>query len=671
VGTHSGPGTASAAAALAEKGSDLPSGAAAATPLWKRPLVLALLLFVITAALYSPVHHHPFIDYDDGVYVTNNDHVKYGLHRQNLKGAIEWAMTTYDAANWHPVTWLSHMLDYRLFGGNPAGHHDVNLLLHALNAAILFLVLLRATGCTGPSLMVAALFALHPINVESVVWISERKNLLSMFFFLLTLGAWRWYACKPKWYRYLAVALLFALGLMSKPQVITLPFVLLLWDYWPLERLAFRSSPFSLRQNAGGDSSGEKRRAKSEERSIAKHGWPFLLLEKLPLLALCAGSALLTVKAQWKGGSFNPDYTFFQRLENAIVCYVRYIGKAFWPSHLALLYPHPGNSLKLWQAGLALLVLLAVSVFVLRSRRRRYLTVGWLWFLGTLVPMIGLVQVGRQAMADRYAYLPFLGLFIMVCWGVPDFLALAAKADAGAGRRQLSPAWLAVPACVVLLVLAGLTHRQIGYWRNDVAVWTHTAEVTGGNYIAEDNLGDALLKANRPDDAEKHFRRAAAIYPTYPPTLMALAVQDQRDGKLRQAIAEYSEAISGTQHSSYPDKSIMGAAYGNMGHAYRELGELAQARESLQAAVTLNPNNFQAWEDLGLVSQHMGDLTTAIHAYYQAVKLHPYDLGYLLLAQALKKSGHKLEAQWAAERAKNLTVDYERAQQLTARILAQ
>ncbi len=619
--------------------------------MWKRPLVLALLLFVITAALYSPVHRHPFIDYDDGVYVTNNDHVKYGLHRQNLKWAIEWAMTTYDAANWHPVTWFSHMLDYRLFGGSPAGHHDVNLLLHALNAAILFLVLLRATGCTGPSLMVAALFAVHPINVESVVWISERKNVLSMFFFLLTLGAWQWYALKPKWYRYLAVAFLFALGLMSKPQVVTLPFVLLLWDYWPLQRMFAREAPSS-------SSIGERSPARS---------FLWLVLEKLPLLALSAGSALLTVKAQWKGGSFNPDYTLFQRVENAVVCYVRYIGKAFWPSHLALLYPHPGNSLRPWEAGLALLVLLAISIFVLRARRRRYLTVGWLWFLGTLVPMIGLVQVGRQAMADRYAYLPFLGLFIMVCWGVPDLLVTARKA----GRMQRSTNWLAVPACVVLLVLAGLTQRQIGYWRSDVAVWAHTVEVTSGNYIAEDNLGDALLKANRPDDAEKHFRRAAAIYPTYPPTLMALAVQDQRDGKLRQAIAEYSEAISGTQHSSYPDKSIVKAAYANMGHAYRELGEMAQARESLQAAVVLNPDNFQAWEDLGLVSQHIGDLTTAIHAYYQAVKLHPYDLGYLLLSQALKESGHKLEAQWAEERAKNLTANYERAQRLTARILAQ
>jgi tetratricopeptide (TPR) repeat protein len=392
-----------------------------------------------------------------------------------------------------------------------------------------------------------------------------------------------------------------------------------------------------------------------------------LLLEKLPLLALSAGSALLTVKAQWKGGSFNPEYTFFQRLENAIVCYVRYIGKAFWPSHLALLYPHPGNSLKLWQAGLALLSLLAISAFVLRERRRRYLTVGWLWFLGTLVPMIGLVQVGRQAMADRYAYLPFVGIFIMVCWGVPDFIAT----PDGARQKQLCPARLAVPACVVLLVLAGLTHRQIGYWRSDVAVWTHTTEVTSGNYIAEDTLGEALLKVKRLDDAEKHFRRAAEIYPTYPPTLMALAVQDQRDGKLRQAIAEYNEAIFGTEHSRYPDKSIMGAAYGNMGHAYRKLGELSQARESLQSAVALNPKNFQAWEDLGLVSQHLGDLTTAIHAYYQAVKLHPYDIGYLLLSQALEKSGHKLEAKWADERAKNLTADYPRAQQLTAGILAQ
>lgn len=607
--------------------------------LWK-PVLIVLLLVLATTALYAPVRHLPFTSYDDPVYVTGNDHVKNGFHGETIK----WAMTTYDAANWHPVTWFSHMLDYRLFKDNAGGHHETNLLLHVVNVALLFWVLMRATGRAGPSLMVAALFALHPINTESVVWIAERKNLLSMLFFLLTLGAWGWYARRPQWRRYLVVAFLFALGLMSKPQVITLPLVLLLWDYWPLERM------FAARLPAVSGCA---------ERAPAR-SFPWLLLEKLPLLGLSAGSALLTFKAQRLGGSFNPDYTLFQRLENATVSYVRYIGKALWPSHLALLYPHPGSSLKTWQAGLALLVLMAISALVVCFRQDRYLLVGWLWFLGTLVPMIGLVQVGWQAMADRYAYLSFPGLFIMLCWGVADW----------ARQKQLSPAWLGVGACALLLALAGLTHRQIGYWRDDVTLWTHTAQITRGNYIAEDNLAGALMKAKRPDEAQTHFLRAAEINPSYPLTLMALAVHNQREGKPREAIAQYTQVIAGIQHAAYQNRAMLQAAFTNMGHAYLDLGELAQARDSLQATLALSSDNSGAWLDLGLVSQQMGDLPSAIHDYFQAVKIHPNDVGYLLLAQALQQSGHNFEAKWAQEKAKELTADYEQAEQIAAKLVA-
>jgi tetratricopeptide (TPR) repeat protein len=599
-----------------------------------------MLLVLVTAALYAPVRHLPFTSYDDPVYVTGNDHVKNGFHGETIK----WAMTTYDAANWHPVTWFSHMLDYRLFKDRAGGHHETNLLLHAVNVALLFWVLLRATGRAGPSLMVAALFALHPVNTESVVWIAERKNLLSMLFFLLTLGAWGWYARKPQWRRYLVVAFLFALGLMSKPQVITLPFVLLLWDYWPLERMFAAKLPAA---------SG------CAERAPAR-SFPWLLLEKVPLLALSAGSALLTFNAQRLGGSFNPDYTLFQRLENATFSYARYIGKALWPSHLALLYPHPGSSLKTWQAGLALLALIAISALVVWFQQDRYLLVGWLWFLGTLVPMIGLVQVGWQAMADRYAYLSFLGLFIMLCWGVADW----------ARQRQLSPAWLGVAAYALLLALAGLTHRQIGYWRDDVTLWTHTAQITRGNYIAEDNLAGALMKANRPDDAQTHFLRAAEINPSYPLTLMALAVHNQREGKPREAIAQYKQVIAEIQRAAYQNHAMLQAAFTNMGHAYLDLGELAQARDSLQATLALSSDNSGAWLDLGLVSQQRGDLPSAIHDYFQAVKIRPNDVGYLLLAQALQQSGHQIEAKWAQQKAKDLTADYEQAQQVAAKLVA-
>jgi protein O-mannosyl-transferase len=292
---------------------------------------------LVTIGVYFPVHSHPFFTLDDGPYVVNNPHLLSG----SAWDTITWAFTTYDLANWHPVTWLSHAADARMFQ-SASGHHDMNLLLHVINALLLFWVLLRATGYSGRSFMVAALFALHPINVETVAWIAERKNVLSLLFFLLALGAYRWYASKPQVGRYIAVALLYALGLMAKPQVITFPFVLLLWDYWPLQRFAFRHSPSALRQNSSGEISDEKRIANSE--------WRWLFLEKLPLLALSLGSAIMTMKAQGAAGALRY-YPLSIRLENAIVSYVRYIGKAFWPSRLAVFYAHP--ELAAWQVAAA------------------------------------------------------------------------------------------------------------------------------------------------------------------------------------------------------------------------------------------------------------------------------------------------------------------------------
>ncbi len=622
----------------------MPSDAAASASGLRRPIVLTFLLVLFTIALYAPVQTHPFVNYDDDVYVTVNEHVKAGLSWQTFT----WALTSYDAANWHPLTWLSHAADYQWFGDNPAGHHDHNLLLHVINVALLFWVLLRATGYLGRSCMVAALFAVHPINTETVVWIAERKNLLSMVLFLLALGAYRWYASTPttgwrsadqqaRLLRYLTVVFLFALALMAKPQVVTFPFVLLLWDYWPLQRML----------PAGRNS------------IPSKPAFSALLLEKVPFLLMSAASALLTVRAQREGGGFNPDYNLFVRCENAVVSYVRYIGKAFWPAHLAPLYPHPGTSLKLWQAGLALFVLAGVSALVVRARQRRYLLVGWLWFLGTLVPMIGIVQVGRQAMADRYAYLSFIGLFIMLCWGVADL----------AEQRRVSQAWVAIPSCAVLLVLATLTHRQIGYWSDNITLWAHTAEVTTGNYEAEDNLGEALQKAGRPDEAMPHFVRAAQINPSFPPAIMFLAVQDQRDGKLRKAIGKYRQVIRETDNAAYQNAAMRAMAFGNMGHAYRELGELADARSSLQQAVELNQKSFLFWMDLGLVSQRMGDPTQAAQAYREAMRIQPSDVGYLLLARALEQSGQKTQSEEAMQQAKLLTNNYERAQQAAAALL--
>ena len=524
---------------------------------------LGILLVVATVGVYYSVSSHPFVNYDDNVYVTDNAQVKTGLNLDT----VQWAFTTSEAGNWHPVTWLSHAFDYQLFQAEPAGHHNTNLLLHVLNALLLFWVLREATGFTGRSWMVAALFALHPINVESVAWISERKNLLSMLFFLLALGAYRWYVREPRTSRYAVVATLFALGLMAKPQVITLPFVLLLWDYWPLRRMAIAGD-----QAADASDDGPVLAENRLERgTLPLRSFSWLVGEKLPLFALCGASAFITMRVQQTAGAMHTVKNSFPlsvRLGNAMVGYVRYLGKAFWPSHLALIYPHPGMSLKAWEIFAASILLLGVTALVIKERRRRYLLVGWFWFLGTMVPMIGLVQVGEQAMADRYAYLPFVGLFIMICWGVADW----------AGQRNVSTAVLAGASVAVLIALSVMAYRQLGYWSDNIILWTHIIEVTPPNYIAQDDLGGAYLNAGQLEEAMKHFQMAAEIYPLDPFSNLNLAIYAQQHGDPQQAIARSKVVLERT-----PSPRMRSKAYTTMGLAYRDLGDPAKARECFDA----------------------------------------------------------------------------------------
>ena len=544
-----------------------------------RSYLLGLLLIIFTVALYYPVRTHPYVNYDDNVYVTDNVHIQNGL----TWDTFTWAFVTDHSGNWHPVTWLSHALDVEMYDLTPGGHHQTSMLLHALNAALLFWVLLRATGYAGRSFMVAALFAVHPVNVESVVWIAERKTVLSMTFFLLALGAWRWYAARPHALRYSVVAVLFAIGLMAKPQIITFPFVLLLWDYWPLGRFSIvtkgpalanrgleRGTQLSaLRQTRSGENSAEKRSANSEQRPSGE--WRWLLLEKLPLLAIAAASAVLTMKAQRASGAvLSFDSTPLSvRLSNGLVSYVKYLMNAFWPTGLAPMYPHPGDSLRAWQVYGALLILLTITLLVVERRRRPYLLVGWLWFLGTLVPMIGLVQVGRQAMADRYAYLPLLGIFITVCWGVAEWAA----------EKRLSVALLPAVSIVVVLALSIVARRQIGYWADNVVLWTHTIQVTPPNYVAQDNLGGALMGHKRLDDAIAHFREAEAIHPVDPISTFNIGFYDQEHGDFYGAIEQYKRAIILTTSPSVKSQS-----WNNMGIAYRNLGNSQQAHECFEAA---------------------------------------------------------------------------------------
>ena len=443
----------------------------------EKRVVIYCLLVVATLAFYNPVVRNQFVDFDDLSYILKNSHVQGGLTWDTVK----WSFTTFRDGNWHPLTWLSHALDCQLFHLNPAGHHYTSLLLHATNAVFFFLLLRRATGLYMAQSAGGALFALHPVNVESVAWAAERKNVLSILFFFSYSPCLRRYARKGKPYLYWLVVVFFALGLLAKSQIVTLPFVLLLWDYWPLRRMAPRQTRARLQP--------------ATYTSLVRLF--FLVWEKLPLFVLAAADSLVTMLAQRAGASVRTlaEVPWSVRLENVFVSYVRYIGKAFWPSRLFPCIRGRRSSLPPWQVVGAIGLLVLVSLLVLRWPNRRYLAVGWFWFLGTLVPMIGIVTVGEQAMADRYAYIPFIGLFVALVWAL----------RAVASRLRLR-AWLASTAVLVVLVMGCLTYRQIGYWRDSETLWRYTLSVTERNYVAHSNLGLALAKLGRPNEAILHFR---------------------------------------------------------------------------------------------------------------------------------------------------------------------
>ena len=566
----------------------------------KRNLAICLLLAAVTFAVYSPAIGHPFIfNYDDDNYVTNNQHVQAGLTWQT----IVWALKSTDT-NWHPVTWFSHALDCELYGLNPSGHHVTNVLLHVLNVVLLFLLLTRATRSPGRSFLVAALFAIHPMNVESVAWIAERKNVLSTFFFLLTLGAYGWYALKPDVKRYLAVTVLFVLGLASKPMVVTLPFVLLLLDFWPLRRIR------------GWEPSSPESALPVPQAPLLR-----LILEKLPLLALSAATSAVTVFAQRSGGAMRLVLPLSVRLENAIYAYALYVWKAFWPAWLAVFYPHPGATLAVWQLGLAALFLLCVSALAWWQRARRpYLITGWLWFLGTLVPVIGIVQVGEQAIADRYAYVPLIGIFVMAVWGAADL----------ADSRQLTFRTRTKIAAVVLAVFVLFTSDQLRYWRSAVDLWAHTVEVTKDNFLGEQNLGAALLASDRFPEALPHFQKAVQLRPNDAGAHLNLAGDLALNDRTRDAIPEYEIAIP-----LVSDPNMRVGAYATLGRLYSQVGNYAKARASYQAALQIDPQRSDAKQGLAKV-----ELSDAMRNVAEA----PSGEAYFRLGQALQQDGRTTEA---------------------------
>ncbi|MFI5118651.1 MAG: tetratricopeptide repeat protein [Terriglobales bacterium] len=593
-------------------------------------LIFCLLLVAATLAFYSPIVHNQFVDYDDLSYILKNNHVLNGLTWDTVK----WAFTTGRDGNWHPLTWLSHAMDCQLFGLNPLGHHYTNLLLHAANAALLFLLLRRATGFSWPSLLVAALFALHPVNAESVAWAAERKNVLSLLFFLLALHAYDRYARTGRRYLYLAVAVLFALGLMAKPQIVTLPFVLLLWDYWPLQR---------LQRNCAASA------ALGSTTPPTPRSFAYLVWEKVPLFVLAAADSVVTVMVQRAGESVRTlaEVSVPARLENVFVSYVRYSGKAFWPSRLAPLYPRPASSLPVWQVVGAAVLLLLVSALVLRWRDHRYLAVGWFWFLGTLVPMIGIVTVGEQTMADRYAYLPFIGLFIAVVWAIGE----------AAGKRGIRGVWLAAPAFAVLFVLGSLTYRQLGYWHDSETLWRYTLTVTERNYVAHDNLALALARQGRPDEAIAEFRAAKALHKFPPAQVLTLASYELHVGHPQEAIEECNAALRDST-----DPKVHAAAWSGLGQAHLQLHQYDQAAESYQQALRLNPDDALALTGLAVMALGQGQSDVSVALLGHAVKVDANDVSVLLYAQALRRAGRLAEADSAAAQVQRISSDLAQAQ---------
>ncbi len=603
----------------------------------RQTLLLCIALFAIVCAFYYPVTHNGFVRYDDDKYITDKAPVKAGL----TWATVEWAFTTYDEANWHPLTWLSHALDCEVFGLSPIGPHCVNVLLHAANAVLLFLLLQYATGFRWRSLMVAALFALHPINAESVAWAAERKNVLSMLFFLLAFQAYVWYTRQPGLWRYAAVAALYLLALMAKPQVITFPFLLLLWDYWPLNRISF---PENAGQAGRGGNSSQTIRA--------------LALEKLPLFLLSAASAVLTMQAQQAGGAVRTltRYSMPIRLETAVISYVRYLGKAFWPSKLVAMYPHSSQLYPSWQVGAAVVLLLLITAAVLvRTGQQRYLAVGWFWFLGSLVPMIGLVQVGEQSMADRYAYISFIGLFVMVVWLIADL----------ASARRISAPWLAVPAVSCVLLLGALTNRQVHYWHDTESFWLRTIALTKDNYIAHAEFAGMLHEQGRTEEAMEQIRAVLAIHPDDAPANLVEAEYERSHGNLAAAIERYQVVALRSANAG-----TRARGYSSLGFAYRQMGDSTKAKQAFGASLQLSPGQAPVMVALGVIEEKEGNVSSAVQQFSHAMALQPTDVGYLLLAHALQQQGRADEANAALDRAARLSRNLPQAQMQAESLLA-
>lgn len=546
----------------------------------RKEILVSLFLVVMVLIPYGQVVRFDFVNFDDNQYVTENARISAGLTYDN----IVWAFTTWEATNWHPLTWLSYLLDAQLFGAkNAPAFHLVNVLFHAANSVLLFLLLHRMTRALWASMLVAALFAVHPLHVESVAWISERKDVLSTFFWLLTMIAYLRYVASPG-FRYLFVVLPFALGLMAKSMLVSLPAVLLLMDYWPLRRL-----------ESGDPASG---------RPAIR--WQWLIIEKLPLVALAVVTSILTVLAQEQAVWSLKQLPVWLRAANAVVSYVRYIAMTIMPIDLIVFYPHPSYSLPFWQVIVAVIVLVSVSVFVVWFRKIcPYLLVGWLWYLGTLIPVIGFVQAGLQALADRYTYVPLIGLFIMLIWTAQDL----------AVRWRIRPIALGFGATGILIALTAGASMQVSHWRNNTTLFEHVLQVDPSNYLAHKNLGGVLFRQKHFDEAKVHFMKVLEVMPTEPEAHDSLARVLINQGNYEEARAHLLEAIKLKPDYENP--------YCNLGAIFVHQGRIEEAKVQFMKALKLKPDYFDALNNLGVAFANQGHSDEAKTYFRKALKVKP------------------------------------------------
>ncbi len=566
--------------------------------------MILLLLAAVTLIAFEPIRGNDFVGSDDVQYVTDNENVQAGL----TKDSIVWAFTTTYASNWHPLTWISHMTDFQLFGDNPTGHYFHSLVIHIANVLLLFWILRTLTGATWASVFCAMLFAVHPLRVESVAWIAERKDVLSGLFWMLATIAFIKYTQKPSVKRYFIIALLFCLGLMAKPMIVTLPFVLLLLDFWPLKRFGSKA-----------------------------------IIEKTPLFLISIASCIVTMIVQTKSGATQAvgDLSFIVRLQNAIVSCVGYITKMFVPKDLAILYPHPGNSISLLQTAVALIVLIAISATAIYyARKKPYLSVGWLWYLGTLIPVIGLVQVGYQSMADRYTYIPMIGLSLM--------LSMAARDICDRFRAKTA---CCIGAMIVVTALIILTRIQVEYFTNGVTLFAHTVEVTDNNFVAYNNLGCALEKQGDIEKALENYNKAVQIK-EYATAYRNIGDIMLSRGKIDEALVNYNKALQ-----IVPGRA---STHLNIGNLYSKQKNFNKAAEHFRKAIAIDENYPKAYNNLGNLSLLSKQYDKAAENFRKAIELKDdYVNPMISLAKILLLDGSsehdKTEALAIATRAARIT----------------